>query len=244
MIIRIFIGGFASLVAGMSYLTGLASLMTGLLIGFGAFSSFFLGLLFALPVESDRRIFPVYERVEAWPYFTVAAILLAMVVILFFYKGRKPDRQAVSACHFKYFLWGIGCYLATLFLSSVYWFPSDEKRIEMAASALTAEVLGGTCFYLAGVTASCVLFYLASRGGTEDKPDLMRRFVLAFFTFFQFDKLPLLVAYLLIYSPETEVIFPNIAGLALASYIPVGCFLLKTTLDAKQPEPGGKIDRF
>ena len=59
----------------------------------------------------------------------------------------------------------------------------------------------------------------------------MRRFVLGLFTFFQFDKLPVLVAYLLIYSPETEVIFPNIAALALASYIPVGIFLLKTTWD-------------
>ena len=43
----------------------------------------------------------------------------------------------------------------------------------------------------------------------------------------------LLVAYLLIYSPETKVTFPYIAALALASYIPVGIFLLKATLDTK-----------
>jgi hypothetical protein len=61
----------------------------------------------------------------------------------------------------------------------------------------------------------------------------MRRFVLGFFAFFQFDKMPLLVAYLLIYSPETQVIFPNIAALALASYLPVCIFLLKTTLDCR-----------
>ena len=41
MVVRILIAGFASLVAGLSYLTGLARLMTGLLLGFGAFCSFF-----------------------------------------------------------------------------------------------------------------------------------------------------------------------------------------------------------
>ena len=42
MVVRILIAGFASFVAGLSYLTGLGRLMTGLLLGFGAFSSFFL----------------------------------------------------------------------------------------------------------------------------------------------------------------------------------------------------------
>jgi hypothetical protein len=62
----------------------------------------------------------------------------------------------------------------------------------------------------------------------------MRRFVLAFFTFFQFDKMPLLVTYLLIYSPETRISFQNVAAFALASYIPVGIFLLKTTWETRE----------
>jgi hypothetical protein len=57
----------------------------------------------------------------------------------------------------------------------------------------------------------------------------MRRFVLGLFTVLQLDKMPLLVAYLLIYSPETKVVFPYGAALALASYVPVGIFLLQTT---------------
>ena len=234
MIVRIFIAVFASFVAGLSYLTGLAKMMTGLLLGFGAFCSFFFGVLFFLPINAERVFFPVYEKVPAWPYFIIGLILLGMAVALFLIKVHPPKEEQVSVVHFKYLLGGIGGYLTSLFLSSVYWFPSDAEKHAAEPSTLTTEVLFGTGLFLLGVSISCYLFYRASRGTSDRHPDLMRRFVLGLFTFFQFDKMPLLVAYLLIYSPDAQVSFQNIAALALASYIPVGFFLLKTTLDSSE----------
>jgi hypothetical protein len=95
-------------------------------------------------------------------------------------------------------------------------------------------VLIGTGLFLLGVSVSCFLLYRAAQGSSERHPDLMRRFVLGLFTFFQLDKMPLLVAYLLIYSPETEVVFPHLAALALTSAIPVGLFLLATTRESRE----------
>ncbi len=234
MVVRILIAGFASFVAGLSYLTGLARMMTGLLLGFSAFCSFFFGVLFVLPIDADRAFFPVYKQVPAWPYFLIGVILAAITVALFMLKTRPVNEEQVSAVHFKYLLGGIGGYLSSLFLSSIFWFPSDARRLSADPASLTRDVLIGTGLFLVGVAISCYLFYLASKGSSEKHPDLMRRFVLAFFTFFQFDKMPVLVAYLLIYSPETEVGFANIAALALVSSIPVALFLLKTTLDTKE----------
>jgi hypothetical protein len=219
MLIRVFIAVFSSFVAGFSYLTGLGRLMTGLLLGFGAFSSIFLGLLFILPIDTERAFLPV---------FLIGAILVAMIVALFLVKGRPAREEQVSAVHFKYLVGGIGGYLASLFGSSVFWFPSDARRAAAAPSTLTTEALAGTCLFLVGVSFSCYMFYRASKGTSGRHPDLMRRFVLGFFAFFQFDKMPLLVAYLLISSPQTQVNFPNIAALTLASYIPVAIFLLQT----------------
>lgn len=233
MVVRILIAGFASFVAGLSYLTGLTRLMTALLLGFGSFSAFFLGILFLLPADADRLVFPSYEMVPSWPYFFIGLLLLGLVLLLFLRKAKQAGSEEVSVKHFKCMLGGVGGYLCSLFLSSIYWFPSDAKRLATASSTLSTEVLAGTCLFLVGVSVSCYLFYLASKGNSERNPDLMRRFVLAFFTFFQFDKMPLLVAYLLIYSPDTKVVFPNIAALALASYIPVGIFLLKATWDSR-----------
>lgn len=234
MVVRLLIAGFASLVAGLSYLTGLARLMTGLLIGFGALSSFFFGMLFFLPIDAERAFFPVYEKVPAWPYFVIGLILTGLTIVLFLIKQKPAEAEQVSAVHFKYMLGGIGGYILSLFLSSIYWFPSDAKKMSADPSSLTVEVLIGTSLFLVGVTISCYLLYRASKGTSESHPDLMRRFVLGFFAFFQFDKMPLLVTYLLIYSPETQIIFPNIAALALASYIPVGIFLLKATWDTRE----------
>lgn len=234
MVVRILIAGFASFVAGLSYLTGLARLMTGLLLGLSAFGAFFFGVLFVLPIDAERAFFPVYTTVPAWPYFLIGAILTAITVALFLVKTGPVGEEKVSAMHFKYLLGGIGGYLSSLFLSSIFWFPSDARRLSADPAALTRDVLIGTSFFLVGVSISCYLFYRASKGSSENHPDLMRRFVLAFFTFFQFDKMPILVAYLLIYSPETEVGFANIAALALASSLPVAIFLLKTTLDSTE----------
>lgn len=234
MIARLLIAGFASFVAGFSYLTGLARLMTGLLLGFGAFSSFFFGILFVLPVDAERLLFPIYEKVPPWPYFVLGLFLTGLTLALFLLKVKPAEEEQVSALHFRYMGGGIGGYLSSLFLSSIYWFPSDARRLSAEESSLTLEVLFGTSLFLVGVSISCYLFYRASRGTTERNPDLMRRFVLGFFALFQLDKMPILVAYLLIYSPETQVIFPNIAALALASYLPVSIFLLKATLDCRE----------
>jgi hypothetical protein len=234
MVVRILIAGFASFVAGLSYLTGLAKMMTGLLLGFGAFCSFFFGVLFYLPIDAERAFFPVYEKVPAWPYLVIGLMLTAMTVALFLVKTRPVAGEQVSAVHFKYFVGGIGGYLASLFGSSVYWFPSDAQKLSADPASLTSDVIIGTCLFLLGISISCLLFYRASKGRSESHPDLMRRFVLAFFTFFQFDKMPLLVTYLLIYSPETRISFQNVAAFALASYIPVGIFLLKTTWETRE----------
>ncbi len=234
MVVRILIAGFASFVAGLSYLTGLTQMMTGLLLGFGAFSSFFFGVLFFLPVDAKRPFFPVYDKVPSWPYLFIGLALVAMIAALFLVKTKPAKEEPVSALHFKYLAGGIGGYLTSLFLSSVYWFPSDAEIRSDDPATLTTEVLAGTCFFLFGVTISCYLFYRASRGTSDRHPDLMRRFVLGFFTFFQFDKMPLLVAYLLVYAPEARIHFQNIAALALVSYIPVGIFLLKTTWDRRE----------
>jgi hypothetical protein len=234
MVVRVLIAGFASFVAGFSYLTGLAKLMTGLLLGFGAFSSFFFGILFVLPIDAERLFFPVYEKVPAWPYFLIGLILTGMTIALYLVKVQPAEGEQVSSNHFKYLLGGIVGYLSSLFLSSIFWFPSDARKLSADASSLTTGVLIGTSLFLIGVSISCYLFYRASKGVSDRHPDLMRRFVLGLFTFFQFDKLPLLVTYLLIYSPETQVSFQNIAALALISYIPVGIFLLKTTWDTQE----------
>lgn len=234
MIVRIFIAVFSSLVGGLSYLTGLAKLMTAFLLGFGAFCSMLLGVLFLLPANADRLFFPVVDKVPAWPYFLVGAVLAGMIPALFLVKAKPAASEEVGSIHFKYLSGGIGGYLASLFLSSVYWFPSDAVRRASDMPALESEVLFGTCLFLVGVTISCGLFYRASKGSSDRHPDLMRRFVLCLFAFFQLDKMPLLVAYLLIYSPETGVIFPHIAALALSSYIPVGILLLKTTWDSQK----------
>ncbi len=234
MIVRIIIAVFSSVAAGLSYLTGLARLMTGFLLGFGAVCSFLFGILFLLPADGNRRLFPVYEVVPAWPFFLIGAALVGMILVLFLMKAKPADTEEVSATHFKYLFGAILGYLLSLFLSSVYWFPSDAVRRGADSATLASEVLFGTCLFLAGVTVSCALFYRASKGCSERHPDLMRRFVLSLFTFFQLDKMPLLVAYLLVYSPETEVVFPHLAALALASYIPVGIFLLQTTRDSQE----------
>ena len=55
----------------------------------------------------------------------------------------------------------------------------------------------------------------------------MSRFVPALFSVFHLDKVPALVAYLLVYSAEPQLVFPKIAALALAAYIPVAFFLIK-----------------
>lgn len=234
MVVRIAIALFASLVAGLSYLTGLTRLMTGLLLGFGAFASGFLGILCLLPMDSKRLVFPIYEQVPAWPYFLIALILAMMVGLLFLVKDPvKATYEEVGSRHFTMLFWGIAGYLASLFLPSMYLFPSDARALAASDLFLLPEVLGAALVFIVGVSISCRFFYLASKGASELNNDLMRRFVLALFTFFQLDKMPLLMAYLLLYSPQTGQVFTHIAALTLTAYIPVGVFLLKTSWDCR-----------
>ncbi len=233
MIIRILIAGFASFAAGLSYLTGMGRIMTAFLLGFGAFISFVFGLLFLLPGDGGRLWFPVSGEAPPYPFFIIGILLSAMIFALFLVKPKFKIVEQVSKTHFKYLIWGAGGYLLTIFISSFFWFPSDSRKLSVDESGLATEALVGTCFFILGLSGSLYLLYRASRGSSTDRPDLMRRFVLALFTFFQLDKVPALIAYLLIYSPDVQLVFPNLAAFALASYIPVGIFLLKTTWDTK-----------
>jgi hypothetical protein len=234
MIIRVLIAGFASTVAGVSYLTGMTRIMTALLLGFGALVSFVFGLLFLFPVDGGRLWFPVSGEAPSYPFFLIGTLLAAMIGALYLVKPKFEIVEEVSKIHFKYLIWGGGGYLSTLFISSFFWFPSDSRKLAIDASGLAVEALAGTCFFILGLSGSLYLLYRASRGSSTERPDMMRRFVLALFTFFQLDKMPALAAYLLIYSPDVQLVFPNLAALALSAYIPVGIFLLKTTWDTKE----------
>ena len=234
MIIRVLIAGFASTVAGVSYLTGMTRIMTALLLGFGAFVSFVFGLLFLVPADGGRLWFPVFGEAPSYPFFLIGTLLAAMIGALYLVKPKFEIVEEASKIHFKYLIWGGGGYLSTLFISSFFWFPSDSRKLAIDASGLAVEALAGTCFFILGLSGSLYLLYRASRGSSTERPDMMRRFVLALFTFFQLDKMPALAAYLLIYSPDVQLVFPNLAALALSAYIPVGIFLLKTTWDTKE----------
>lgn len=234
MIIRVLIAGFASSVAGVSYLAGMTRIMTALLLGFGAFVSFIFGLLFLLPGDEGRLWFPVSGEAPPYPFFIIGTLLAAMIIALYLVKPKFEVVEQVSKTHFKYLIWGAGGYIFTFFVSSFFWFPSDSRKLAIDASGLAIEALAGTCFFILGISCSLYFFYRASRGSSVERPDMMRRFVLAFFTFFQLDKVPALVAYLLVYDPDVQLVFPNLAALALSSYIPLGVFLLITTWDTKE----------
>lgn len=234
MIIRILIAGFASSVGGLSYLSGMTRIMTALLLGFGSFASFIFGLLFLMPADGGRLWFPVSGEASPYPFFLIGTLLAAMIVALYMAKVKFEIVEQVSKKHFKYLLGGGGGYIATLFISSFFWFPSDSHKLAVDDSTLAIEALVGTCFFILGLSVSLYLFYCASLGSSEERPDLMRRFVLALFAFFQLDKVPVLAAYLLVYSPDVQLVFSNLAALALSAYIPVGVFLLKTTWDTRE----------
>jgi len=236
MIIRILIAGFASSVAGISYLAGMARIMTALLLGFGAFVSFVFGMLFLLPADGGRLWFPVSGEAPSYPFFLLGTLLAAMIFALYLVKPKFEIVEQVSKTHLKYLIWGGAGYLSTLFISSFFWFPSDSRKLAIDESGLAVEALAGTCFFIIGISCSLFFFYRASRGSSAERPDMMRRFVLALFAFFQLDKVPALVAYLLVYSPDVQLVLPNLAAFAFSAYIPVGIFLLKITWDIKEEQ--------
>lgn len=234
MIIRIFLVLFISAASAICYLAGYTRLMSGLLIGFGAFLSLFFGLLFVVPEESRELWFPIYGEGAGWPFFLLALILAGIAALLFAKKKEEAPPEVFSSHHIQYAIGGFFAQLLSLFLPALLWFPSDEKRLNLDAATLGMHAFVGTCLYLLGTLAALFLFYKASKGVAEHYPDMMRRIILALFSVVHFDKMPAFVAFLLIYSPETRIIYPSIAALAMSAYIPVGFFLLKLSWQSKQ----------
>lgn len=227
MVIRILLALFASGAAGVCFLAGYARLMSGLLIGFGALTGVFFGILFLVPEQSRDLWFPVHGTASGWPFFLLALVLAVMAGLVFTKRKETPEPEAFSTLHIQYCVGGFFAYILSVFLPSLLWFPSEERRLQLSPEDLAFYVLLGTVAYFIGTIISLYLFYKASRGAVENYPDMMRRVVLAIFAIFQFDKMPAFVAFLMIYSPESLIIYPSIAVMALAAYIPVSFFLLK-----------------
>ncbi len=226
MIVRILIAAFVSLVGGACFLASMNRLMSGLLLGFGVFISCFFGVLFAVPASEDILGFPLHGKGGSIPFFLVAIILAIIVGWLFLRKKKEYEWQQLSKNHFYDLAAGFAASLLAIFLPALLWFPSEEKRSAAELSSLETSVIIGTVIYLLLVAAALFLFARASKGGTEKAPDFMRRIVLTLMAIFHLDKLPALIAYILIYSPETGVVFGDGAALALSSYLLVGGFLL------------------
>lgn len=233
MIIRLLLAGFISIVSSFCYLSGLSRLMSALLIGFGALTSLFFGAVFLLPPNADRLLFPLSGQGPSYPFFLVAAVLVGLIVWLFAKKTDPADEDPLSATHLKYLGGGLALYICSLFIPIALWFPSDEKQQALDPARLEYMVLAGVCLYMVGSSVALWLFYRASQGTTTEHPDLMRRFVPALFSFIHLDKMPALVAYLLVYSADAQFVYPKIAALALAAYAGVGVFLVKMHQDSR-----------
>lgn len=234
MVIRLLLAGFVSIVSGFSFLAGLTRLMSALLLGFGVLTAISFGIVFLLPPNDDRLLFPISVSGAAWPFFVIAVALMVLIGWLFLNKPQAAGQEDLSARHLKFLGGGLLLFITSLFIPIAFWFPSDERRLTLDTSSHEIMVLIGVCLYLVGSSIALWLLYRASRGTTGDHPDLMRRFLPALFAFFHLDKMPALVAYLLVYSSEPQFVFPKIAALALVAYIPVGIFLAKICFDARQ----------
>ncbi len=223
-IVRLLIAGFASFVGGVCYLTGLKKLMSALLLAFGCIISLFFGIIFLIPNSENILGFPVFGLGGSWPFFLLAAVLACGAIIILLKERVVDEYEVLSAQHGKFLVFGLlGCVTA-IFCPAFFWFPSEERRLAVAESALGLEVFIGTLVFIVLFFGSLYLLYRASLGGTEGRPDFMQRVVLAIFAVLQLEKIPALIAYLLIYSPETQIIFPAVAAFALASYVGVGIF--------------------
>lgn len=243
MIVRIVIAVFLSVVTGVCYMAGLSRLISGLLIGFGVLASLFFGILFLIPPGSDRVSFAVSAAGSSWPFFLLALVLILMIVYLFYYqpKSKVPDAdggtcEMLCGSHLQLVGGGILVYLFSLFFPVILWFPSDEAARSSVGKHPEIMVLIGVIIFICGVSVSLYLLHRATKGGTPENPDLMKTAVPALFTVFHFDKIPALAAYLLIYSTNPELVFPKIAALALAAYIPVSLFLIKTVSSTRSQQ--------
>ncbi len=208
--------------------------MSALLILLGALASALFGVLFVVPETSSELWFPVYGDEAGWPYFLLATLLFAMSVYTVFSKWKDNpgyEGEQVSSLHVQNLFGGVLAYVMFIFIASYFWFPSEARKALYDEATLENYVLFGTILFLAGEIAALYLFYLASKGGLPRYPDMMRRVVLALFTFLHLDKAPVFVAFLLVYSPETQVIYPEAAFLAMTGYLPVSVFLFWLSKD-------------
>ena len=137
MIIRVILAVFISGATGICYLAGFARLMSGLLIGFGSLVCIFFGIIFIVPEENRQLWFPVFGDGLAWPFFLLALILAGLAGLLFIKRSEEIAPETVSSVHFQYFIGAFFAYVLSVFLPSLLWFPSEEKR-----TLLDAETLG------------------------------------------------------------------------------------------------------
>lgn len=226
MIVRMLIVVFVSTVGGACFLAGMNRLMSGLLLGFGVLISCFFGVLFAVPSSEDILGVPLHGKGGSIPFFLLAFVLALMAGGLFLRKRQAYNWQPLSKSHLYDLIAAFSASLMAIFLPALLWFPSEEKMSVTELSSLETDVIIGTIIYLLLIAVSLFLFARASKGGTEKAPDFMRRIVLTLMAIFHLDKLPALIAYILIYSPETGIVFGDGAALALSSYLLVGIFLL------------------
>jgi hypothetical protein len=232
MVIQIVLAAFLSLVFGFGYLSGMIRVMSGLLIGFGVLSSFFFGVLFIIPNLQEVVGTPVLRPGGAYPFFVLALVLSGFIAWLFTRPLKPAPEEPMGSKHIRCFAAGLLVYPVSLFVPAFFLFPSSEQRLTAAAATLEVQVLIGVLLFLVGMATALYLLYKATRGTAPGQPDMMRRFVLALFAVLHLDKMPALITYLLIYSPETGIIFPQAAALALAGYVLIGVFLVKVTGDA------------
>jgi len=256
MIVRIVIAVFVSVVTGVCYMAGLSRLISALLIGFGVLTSLFFAILFLLPPGSARASFAVSAPGESWPFLLLALVLVLLIGLLFKPRpdtevldgdddrtaggrGSKQDWEPFTRSHLQLFTGGVLFYLFSLFFPVFLWFPSDEAARSSVGRHPELTVLIGVVIFICGISLALYALFRAAKGGTPDNPYLMRSVVPALFTVFHLDKIPALAAYLLIYSTNPELVFPKIAALALAGYIPVSWFLIKTVSPVR-PQPDSR----
>ena len=223
---------FLSGACGICYLAGYLRIMSGLLVFFGSLAALFFGLLFSISEMSRNLQFPVDGDGGGLLFIVLAVFLCAMAMYIVFSKEGITRQEEISSSHFRYLFGGIFVYLISIFLASYFWFPSDELRLQADSVSLGRYVLLGTVLFLLGQVISLYLFHCASKGGLPGNPDLMRRLVLALFAVFHLDKIPLLFAFLLVYSPEAQAIYPWCVLLVLGGYIPTSIFLLLVSRQA------------
>ena len=230
MIVRIVIALLISMVSGVCYMAVLTRLISALLISFGVICALFFGVVFLLPPGSDRISFGVSAHGASWPFFLLALMLMGLIVYLYLHKPKNNNSmgfEELGPTHLRKLGGGALLYLVSLFLPVLLWFPSENTITTGEQSQIETMVLIGVLVFIAGISAALYLIYQSTKGGTEANPELMSRFVPALFSVFHLDKVPALVAYLLVYSAEPQLVFPKIAALALAAYIPVALFLIK-----------------